>query len=175
MPTKSGVTFWWLPEEESAFIQLLGGLGKPIAFHNRWFTERGQVAPQNLQEFIGVEEPSVLLFGFTEDQSGIQVEQQVFDSVEHFAVTVSRSCVLMYTRGRIRDGKLTQSNLSVCFDYADEQMHSVRKDENFNARAKRILAWVRKKTPHWHQYKSYRVSARAKVQIDSGQQQVSLY
>jgi hypothetical protein len=122
MPTKSGVTFWWLPEEESAFIQLLGGLGKPIAFHNRWFTERGQVAPQNLQEFIGVEEPSVLLF-----------------------------------------------------DYADEQMHSVRKDENFNARAKRILAWVRKKTPHWHQYKSYRVSARAKVQIDSGQQQVSLY
>jgi len=170
------VTFWWFPDEEAAFLDYLESTGHVVALPFQAVKDQHEVAPRPVAEVVAGSDPQELFFGLEEHvrhaviirlegfANGIKVE------IPHFRVSDMKSCVIGYDRGRfIEGGKMTPSNLYAYWDYPDEKGTVLKhKPADFVMWAKKVLRWVYKATPEWHEYKTYRVSKRVKAAIQEG-------
>jgi hypothetical protein len=81
-----------------------------------------------------------------------------------FGYPPMRPDVVSYSRGRLRGSVLTQSNLCIYWEYvSNDCSHMVRKSEAFLKWAKRILDWVRRRTPEKVEYNGYPYRATRRV------------
>jgi hypothetical protein len=170
------VGYWQLPEEERQFLAFVEGTGDILAVPTYWAETRAEMAPERITSFIDRLDPGDLYFGPSELQWDIEARH--FGDKLLFGVSQMMSCVVGYDRGRLRDGEITLSNLSVYWDYPSKDgSQIVRKSELFVKWSKRILDWVRRRTTERVECNGYpyRATKRVKDAVNNGKLRAVLY
>jgi len=165
-----------LPSDEEAFLSFLSKTGRIVAYTAPWKKKPEDVQPVLLSELIHSSDPAQLMFG--PDSGEAPVEAHSFDGEVLYNVRMEMSSLLMYRRGKLQQRVLTQSNLSVYWVYfylTEQSNRFVRKDESFISWAKKVLSWMRKATPEWHEHKNYRATRAVKLALDRGEIELKKY
>ena len=165
----SVVTFWQLPEEESAFLEYLESTGDIVGVPWSKVPDRALLEPTPLQTLISQDPDSVLL-GRRELLGEMPINTFNEDGITTYAVAASKAPMLIYGRGKWRaKNKLGASNLSGDWTtVSDDGSGIIDKPEAFAKWGRKVIAWVRKRTPHWHQYERYRITAAVAEAIKHG-------
>jgi hypothetical protein len=153
------VTYWRFPEEEPPFLDYLEKSGPVLAVDNQHVSSPGALTPRPLREVIE-KDPQAILLLLAQYRDLLNIVPFQKDGATLYSIHAMRSPVIDYLRGKWRaPNKLGQSNISAYSDYPDERgSRLIQHPKDHVAWAKRVSAWVRKSTPFWHKYKSYRVS-----------------
>jgi hypothetical protein len=166
-----GVTYWQFPDEETAFLNFLHTTGTVVAIPSHPVDGEDELRPQPLMEFIIRHDPDQVLVGLEEHAVQRVLEPIVLWGKPQLCVASASSCLVSYRRGKFRDtSKLGQFNLSASWRCLNEtQTALLDKDPGFKKWAEKVIRWVRKSTPEWHQYRGYRVTRRVKEAIERGE------
>jgi hypothetical protein len=100
----SVVTFWQLPEEESAFLEYLESTGDIVGVPWSKVPDRALLEPTPLQTLISRDPDSVLL-GRRELLGEMPINTFNEDGIMTYAVAASKAPMLIYGRGKWRGEK----------------------------------------------------------------------
>jgi hypothetical protein len=172
------VTYWQLPDDEKEFLDFLLSTGSILAVPSHWVEAKEELVPQPIASFIEHYDPDQLLFGLEEYVLRPAIERREFDRKLLFGVPCMKPCLITYSRGKLRNGKLPQSNLSAYLDYPSEGASKLlRKEQDFVRWVKKVMGWVRKFTPEQAECNGYpyRATKRVSNAICEGKLEVVLY
>lgn len=155
-------TFWWLREDELAFIEYLESFGRIVAYALPWKSSPNEVVGVPLREALLKDDLGGMMLALGLRPDLVPIDCHDFPgSGKKYNIVPSRSCVLHYSRGRLVGGKLTRSNLSAYWQtLADGAQPLIPKDVGFVSFGKAVFLWARKRTPHEKGF--YRMSSAAK-------------
>jgi hypothetical protein len=159
------VSFWRFPEEEEAFLDFLDKTGNVVAIPYQNFHNLEAIKPQPLREMIKNSDLNSashsLLIGLEHWMDQIRVNPYFHNGGNIFAVSYLYSPLIVYDRGQFREpNKLGMSNLCTTRSYYDDGKKLIYKPDEFVKWGKKVFSWVRKETPEFHQYKTYRLTLR---------------
>ena len=168
--SSAGVTFWWFPDEEEAFLNYLQSTGDILAISPLVAPSPEAFHPVPVRDCIRQRNPDQLLIGPAHFACEAPVQMSSVKGIPNYFVSAMTSSLIMYRRGKFRsEDKLGQSNLSAHWDMLNEaETAVVDKNAEFKRWGMKILRWARNTTPEWHQFKGYRVTRRVKEAIDGG-------
>ena len=170
----SAVTFWRFPEEEDEFVRFLLSFGPVVAAPKGKVRDKSLLTPIPLTELLQQNPPQILLWlpTLVED---LPIRSYPDEDGESFGVLFTRVPVLTYRRGQFRPpNQLTPSHITGNWTVLSaDQSRILRQPDDFIKWGKKVLAWVRKQTPEWHQYKNYRITKRVSEAIRSGLEIIS--
>lgn len=168
----AGFSFWWLPEEETAFVDHLEKQGT-FAIMLGCAAMADAFQPLPVRELLHAGDTSGLLIGperFARAPVVHFFAKAGSEGLPSYCVSEMTSCLLRYRRARFR----TPSELGAAMISAfwtrlnDAQNAVVQKDPEFRIWGTEVLAWIRKATPAWHGTKRHRMSRRVKESIEAG-------
>jgi hypothetical protein len=173
------ITYWQVREDEDDFLAYLATTGNVVAMPDRWVRAKEELAPRPIVQYVRQDYANNFVFGLAHYALAAVIEPKLRDGEEHFALAYMSPCVIMYSRGQIRDGnKLGQSNIAAYWTYPDKEARTLlAKDASFVKWAKKVFAWVRRHTPvqiECNRY-SYRATERAKQAVEMGLIEAVLY
>jgi hypothetical protein len=168
----SVVTFWQLPEEEDVFFNYLSRKDDVHAFPlEDAVADPGLIRSAAIRQFVGRESDTRLyitpreyaaspkVFAFQPTSLGQPVRYQL----------ASEFPALVYDRGSLKDGRLSQSNVCAYTGYVDAEARVFHKmPAGFLGWLKRVMGWLRRATPQWHSYPGYRATNAAAQAAISG-------
>jgi len=164
------LTFWRLPEEEPAFIDYLSSSGDVVAIPWEKVSDRSLLSPRSLSEVIA-QDPDAILIGLRHSIQDPPPINTFRDGAEvSYSVPARDLPMLIYHRGKWRDvNKLGGSNLSGEWTAISPGTgKTVDHPEEFVKWGKKVMQWVRKQTPLWHTYKTYRITPSVDEAIKRG-------
>jgi hypothetical protein len=166
------LTYWQLQEDEEDFLAYLTTTGNIVAMPDHWVKTKIELVPRPILDYVHENDPNQFVFGLEHHALAVEIEPREKDGENYLALASMSPCLIMYRRGRLRDGnRLGQSNLAAYWNYPDKDARIlVTKDEDFIKWAKRTFAWVRRYTPErieCNRY-PYRATKRAKDAADNG-------
>jgi len=165
----SAVTFWRFPEEEDEFVRFLLSSGQIVAVPKGKVRDKSLLTPIPLTELLQQNPPQILLWLPTLVK-GLPIRSYSEEDGESFGVLFTRVPVLTYRRGQFRaPNQLTPSHITGNWTVPSaDQSRILHQPDDFIKWGKKVLEWVRKQTPEWHQYKNYRITKRVSEAIRSG-------
>lgn len=165
----SVVTFWQLPEEEPLFLDYLESTGDIVGIPWCKVPDRALLEPRPLRALIS-QEPDSVLVGLREVLVELPINTFNEDGSKTYAVATSKVPMLMYSRGQWRaENKLGRSNIAGDWTtVSEDKRRIIDKPEAFVKWGRKVLAWVRKHTPFWHQYEGYRITPAVAEAIKHG-------
>ena len=173
------ITYWQVREDEDDFLAYLATTGNVVAMPDRWVKAKEELAPRPIVQHVRQDDPDQFVFGLEHHALAAVIEPKARDGEEYLALAYMSPCLIMYRRGRIRDGnKLGQSNIAAYWTYPDKEARTLlAKDATFVKWAKKVFAWVRRHTPDQIECNrhSYRATERAKHAVDRGLIEAVLY
>ncbi len=183
------VTFWQLPGDEKDFLRYLKKTGNVLGIPDLAQKSLEALTPQPLEDCF--ETPDDFYLGLDEFARSAPIKEFEYQGEEEgrkgerlFALDYMSPCLIHYTRPRIRNGKLGQSNLYAYWEHPAEldtcfvswmpRLYLKKKDPNFVKWAKKVLNWVRRRTPEKIEYNGYpyRATKRAKEAMLAGKIEV---
>ncbi|MFY9840639.1 MAG: hypothetical protein WAK55_30070 [Xanthobacteraceae bacterium] len=165
----SAVTFWRFPEEEDEFVRFLLSFGPIVAVPKGKVRDKSLLTPIPPTDLLQQNPPQILLWLPTLVKD-LPIRSYPDEAVESFGVLFTRLPVFTYRRGQFRaPNQLTYSHVTGNWTVlsADESRILDQPDE-FIKWGKKVLAWIRKQTPEWHQYKTRRITKSVSEAIRSG-------
>ena len=161
----SAISFWRFPEEEETFLDFLDRTGNVIAIPYKNFHSLEEITPRPLRELVKDSDSNSdsysLLIGLDHWINQIKAHSRFHDGENIFGISYFDSPLIVYDRGRIYESqKLLRSNLCGAWSYVDDQKRVIHKSDAFIKWSKKVFAWVRKATPEFHQYRTYRLTPR---------------
>jgi hypothetical protein len=170
----AAVTFWRFPEEEEDFIRFLQSSGPVVGVPKGKVKDKSQLNPAPVADLLARNPPSVLL-GLPNLLREWPIRVYHDERGESYAVLFTCVPVLTYRRGQLlAPNQLTASHISGDWTVPSEDKSKVvDQPEEFIKWGRKVLAWVRKETPEWHEFKTYRVTRRVSDAIKSGLQIVT--
>jgi hypothetical protein len=165
------VTFWRFPEEEEGFIRFLQSSGPVVAVPQGKVQDKSQLNPVPVADLLA-RNPSSVLLGLPNLLREWPIRAYRDERGESYAVLYTRVPVLNYLRGRLRaPNQLSASNISGDWTVLSEDNSKILdQPEEFTRWGRKVLAWIRKETPEWHEFKTYRITKRVSDAIKSGLQ-----
>ncbi len=170
---KSVVTFWWMPEDEKAFLDYLGARHEIVAFTAPWKKRPEEVVPRDFGLLVAQADEAKLMFGCADHMRGKIVESHEFPgSGLRYNVTCESSCLLWFSRDlRHPVGKLSLRSIGVYWDRHDTSTRTVTpKPDDFQKWGRAVMRWIRERTPEKEGL--YRTSALVKKAIADGSVEV---
>lgn len=157
----ASVSYWRLPEEESALVEYLDSLEPTVALATHFHTGTESRTWQPLKTAFA-SGGAAYLIAPTRFLPDMRILQSPDDHGGNNVDIVS-SPTLIYARGQmIAPNRLSGSALTADWTHLAEDRRTVeRKPEEFVRWAKKVMQWVRKQAPDWHLYKAHRITARA--------------
>lgn len=175
----SFVTYWQLPpEDENEFLDFLQSTGTILSLPAHWAETKEELVPQPIATFIERHDPDQVLFGIEEHVLHEAPEVREFNGNIRFGIPVMKSRIITYRRGKIREGKLAQSNISAYLDYpAEDASRLILKSTDFVGWVKKVIDWTKKATSERIERNGhgYRATARAKTAVCEGKLEAVLY
>lgn len=165
----AAVTFWRFPEEEEEFVRFLESSGPVVGVPKGKVQDRSKLTLLPLNELLA-QDPSSVLIGIRGVLKDLPIRAYPDENGESYGVLFTHVPVLTYRRGRLlAPNQLGASHISGDWTVLSEDKKSVLdQPEEFVKWGKTVLGWVRKHTPEWHQYKTYRVTNKVAGAIKSG-------
>jgi hypothetical protein len=166
MPTV--VTFWRLPEEEPEFIEFLSSTGDVVWLPWQKVPDRSMLVPRPL-DTLTTQDPDSVLLGLRDTLGEIPINTFAEGSRQSFAIVATEVPMLIYQRGKWRgQKKLGSSNLSGEWTVVTRDNRRIDQPDKFVKWGKKVMQWVRKRTPLWHQYERYRITPKVAEAIKNG-------
>jgi hypothetical protein len=172
------VTYWQLPSDEQDFIEFLATTGDVVGLTDRFVERTEELLYQPITKFIEERNPDQLLLGLNEAELREHIAPRLIEGKLHYGVPHMQAPVIAYTRGRIRNGSLTLSNLSAYWEYPTEGGAGlVAKPREFVKWAKKVMAWARNASPEQLLCNGYpyRATARVTEAVRNSNFNVALY
>jgi hypothetical protein len=149
----SVVTFWQLPTEEEAFLRYLGRGGESVAVrHMEAVPDPATLRPVPVEELVGRTDTGRLYLTLrsvvAEPLPLHRWEPESPGEPVRYSLPVEFPAIV-YDAGTLVGRALSQSN---CAAYPSEAPAAVA------VWMRRVFGWLRRTTPHWHEYERYRVT-----------------
>ena len=159
------VSFWRFPDEEEEFLDFLDKTGRVTAIPYKKFHSLEEIVPQSLRQIIKDSDSNLashaLLIGLDRWMDQIRVDPCIHNGENILAISYIHSPLIVYGRGEFRESKkLGMSNLCAHRSYYNDEKKLVHKPNDFVKWSKKVFDWVRKATPEFHQYRTYRLTPR---------------
>lgn len=160
----ASVKYWRLPEEERDFIDFLGSLEPTLAIAPGFHSGAGNLRWQSLEEAFASGGDSYLIAPSCFLPQMRTVHSKGTEG-EGSKISVVASPTVFYYRGRmIAPNRLSASALSADWTFLAEDGRTLEdKPAEFVRWAKKVMQWVRKQAPGWHQHKAHRITAKAEA------------
>jgi hypothetical protein len=174
----SVVTYWQTTEDESDFLRLLRSTGGAVALSASWMNTKDELVPQDVEAFLDRYDPDQLLLAQDEDAFLQEIESREFHGDLRFGIPPMKACTIAYRRGKLRNGRLGQSNISAYLDYpTDDRLGLITKPDKFVRWVNNVIGWVRNATPERIECNghAYRATKHVKAAVLEGKLEVSLY
>jgi hypothetical protein len=149
----SVIAFWQLPTEEASFLRYLARSGEVFAIrHMEAVDDPAALRPLPIEELIDRTDAGRLYL--TLRSVGLaplalhRWDPQTPGDAIRYSLPV-RFPAIMYNAGTLVENCLSQSDASA---YPSEAPAPVA------AWMRRVFGWLRRSAPHWHEYRSYRVT-----------------
>jgi hypothetical protein len=157
------VSFWQLPEEEAAFLRYLARDGQVVAIrHMEAVPDPASLRAVPIEELVGRSDSSRLfltLRSVVSDSLPLhRWEPKSSDEPALFSLPLEFPAIV-YDAGTLVGSELSRSNSVAYPSQAPEEVATWMR---------RVMGWLRRATPHWHDYKNYRVTERAAQAALSG-------
>lgn len=163
-----GVTFWQMPDEETAFFEYLVRTDEICTFPFATFTDRSLICSTPLTSLLGRTDTTRLCLTLQEYASNPAVFEFEREGSPRYTLGPEFPC-LIYTVGSIENGQLSQSNASSNTYFLDKSQNVIRNHPDpFVKWIRRVMGWLRRSTPEWHRYRGYRVTKAAAQEALSG-------
>jgi hypothetical protein len=164
------ITFWCLPEDEKEFLSFIEQDNRVVALpleNSSPLIDKEQIRlPSQLIDKEKVSRMFLVLKTHLEQVKYIQYEK---DGKTLFGIDAVNSPVVSYSRSIFREKNiLGQGSISAYVDMLDANKKLVAKSDEFTLWAKKIISHARKKTPKWHEYKTYRITERVDEALREG-------
>jgi hypothetical protein len=152
----SVVTFWQMPGEEERFFHYLARSADAVAIrHMEAVPDPAAIHPVPIEEVTGRTDAGRLYVTLRSVTTGpLPLHCWEPDSPGgpiRYSLPV-RFPAIVYDAGTLADGRLSQSNATAYPSTASTEI---------SAWMRRVFAWLRRNTPHWHEYVGYRVTEQA--------------
>jgi hypothetical protein len=168
----SGVTYWQLPTEEATFFAYLARTGDVYAIPlMEAVPSPERIQARALGTCSGRRDSGRLYLTLREyalRPSLFEFRPAAPDEPVRYTLGAEFPSI-MYTPGMIEDGQLSHSNASArtCFpDPTGKVFHKM--PEPFLRWMRKVMSWLRRITPEWHEYRGYRVTRQAAQAALSG-------
>jgi hypothetical protein len=152
----SVVTFWQMPGEEERFLRYLAGSGEVVAIrHREAVPDPAAIRPAPIEEVIGRTDAGRLYLTLRAVTTGPLPLHRFEPASPGKPILYSlaiRFPAIVYDAGILADGRLSSSNAAAYPSQAPAEIC---------AWMRRVFAWLRRNTPHWHEYETYRVTEQA--------------
>ena len=156
------LTFWQLLEDEARILSMIEGIEPIICFPAGWLDDPNQVCPVPLISFLSEGGASGFRICPASLVQLVEVEEHDFSGGPRWGTTIRRSPLIDYRRGQLRGRLLALSNLAAHLErLTSDKANLVRKPDAFLAWCKKVFTIVRKETPGWYKFKSYRLTKAA--------------
>lgn len=163
------VTFWRLPEEEKAFVEFLEKDPRVVAFRAENRSPISELPLESPSQILRYDDRLVFL-ALKPHVDQIRCVEYDRDGESRFGIDATNSPVITYKRNGYREpGKLGQSVIAAYLEAVTtnkEELYS--KPDEFAKWAKSVASWVRRNTPEWHQYKTYRMTKKVSDSLKNG-------
>lgn len=152
----SVVAFWQLPNEEEAFLHYLAQDENVVAIrHREAVPDPATIRAIPVEELIGRTDNSRLYLTLqTVVEAPMDLkrwEPTAPGEPVRYGLGV-RFPAIAYDADTLVEGRLSQSNAAAYPSQATEKVATWMR---------RVFAWLRRTTPHWHEYEKYRVTEQA--------------
>lgn len=138
-------TFWHLPEEDQALLDLVGGTGELYAYPSGWFEMPSALEAKPVQS---MSDCSILLLTHRDLLGLVSPETQEISGRSRYGLTAMRSCVVAFDRGCLNGRRLGLSNLAAYWDGLNSDCSElVTKPAEFVAWGKWVFSRFRKFAP----------------------------
>ena len=149
----SVLSFWQLPDEEKAFLRYFARGGEVVAIrHMEAVADPAALRPLSVEELIGRSDSIRLYFtlrSVVADPLRLhRWESESPGEPVRYSLPVDFPAIV-YDAGTLADGRLSKSNVAADTSQASSEVA---------AWVRRVFGWLRRATPHWHEYEAYRVT-----------------
>ena len=146
-------------DEQQIFAQLQE-LGPIVAYPAVRAPQREQISPAPVSKYVQAMDATGLLLALEGRTDWVRLEEKELSGKTLWGISAMDSCVIGYDRGLPRGRELPLSNLYAYLTRL-EGGTVVDKDPEFREWCKRVFSIVRRETPRWHKFKSYRATEAA--------------
>jgi hypothetical protein len=151
----SGVTYWQLPDEEADFFRYLAEREVVAIRHMEAVADPAVLRPVPVCDLIGRADESRLFLTVPEVVSE-PLPLKAWEPASpgepvRYSLPYAFPAV-MYDAGTLLGGRVSQTHASALPAVAPTSVA---------AWMRRVFGWLRRATPHWHEYPGYRVTDRA--------------
>jgi hypothetical protein len=158
----SVVTFWQLPGEESALFRYLATNSDVVGIrHCEAVSDPKHIRVEPISTFIGRQDRTrvYMTLRFATDPLSLHVwEPEKPGNPILYSLPVEFPAIV-YDAGAVVEGRLSLSNTAA---------HPSRVPAEVEAWMRRVFAWLRRTTPHWFQYETYRATEAAAQAVAGG-------
>lgn len=161
----SVVTFWQMPDEEDHLFRHLAKREDACAIpFSEAVTDPSLIIAMPMESLVGRCASNRLYLTLREFAKVPPLHAWAPDDRNErtrYSLPMSFPAIV-YDAGTLADGRLSQSNVSAYSSVWDEAAKASRSmPEGFVKWMRRVMGWLRRATPDWHEYESYRVSKKA--------------
>lgn len=164
------ITFWWLSEDEKEFLNFIEKEGRVIALP----LENSAPVKEDLvcspSQLIDRENCSQMFLTLKPLLAEVVYVQYEMNGKTLFGIDAVNSPVISYSRSVFREENiLGQAAISAHLEkLTDDKKKLVQKNDEFISWTKSVFSYVRKSTPEWHEYKTYRITKRVTEAVRNG-------
>jgi hypothetical protein len=158
-----GVTFWQMPDDETEFFRYLARAGDVYAIEHMEAVSDPMLLSKARPIHDFLEQPALERLYISPAEYALHPPLHICPPesarrLPMYSLDMGFPAI-MYTPGRLKKNKLSQSNASAYTTYWDPiAKKPVRMPETFVRWARRVMAWIRRATPAWHEYRGYRAT-----------------
>lgn len=150
------VGFWQMPGEKERFLRYLARSGEVVAIrHREAVPDPVTLRPLPIEDVIGRPDAGRLYLTLRSVTTGpLPLHRWEPESPERpilYSLPI-RFPAIVYDAGTLADGRLSRSNAVAYPSQAPAEV---------SAWMRRVFAWLRRNTPHWHEYEGYRATEQA--------------
>jgi hypothetical protein len=166
------VTFWQLPQEEDLFFSYVSRKDDVDAFPLiEAVADPGLIRAAPISQLVGRASDVRLYITPREYAASPKLfafQPTSLDQPVRYSLA-SEFPALVYDRGSLKNGRLSQSNASAYTGYVDAKARVFHKmPAGFLSWLKRVMGWLRRAKPQWHDYPGYRATNAAAQAALSG-------
>ncbi len=156
------ITFWYLPEDEKEFLDFIKKDERVVAlpFENTTPVAKSELStPDQLIQRENCAQMFLTLNSLLEEVKWVGYESE---GKKLYGIDAVNSPVISFSRSVFRgENKLGQAAISAQLEkLTKNRKNLVDQKEEFISWVNKVFTFVRKSTPEFHQYKSYRISKR---------------
>jgi hypothetical protein len=164
------IAFWYLPDDEDELLQFIDKDNRAVVVPLKSAVPISEELVCSPSQMIAKENPTRMCLILKPHLSQVRYVKYEEDGETLFGIDAVNSPVISFRRSLFRErDKLGRGSVSAHLEkLVTDKKALIAKPDDFISWTKSVMLHIKKMTPKWHQYKSYRLTERVAEAMKNG-------